>query len=79
MESLATDFREEGGFTERLSKARLETRDEQAAAQGAPTCPKCGKPMRKIVARKGRNAGNPFWSDRLVCFVTWCLVALILQ
>jgi len=62
MESLATDFREEGGFTERLSKARLETRDEQAAAQGAPTCPKCGKPMRKIVARKGRNAGNPFWS-----------------
>ena len=29
---------------------------------GAPKCPKCGKAMRKMVARKGRNAGNPFWS-----------------
>ena len=55
-------FREEGGFTERMSRARLETRDAQTAAQGAPSCPKCGKPMRKIIARKGRNAGNPFWS-----------------
>ena len=25
-------------------------------------CPTCGKPMRKIIARKGRNAGNAFWS-----------------
>lgn len=56
------DFRENGGFTERLSSARLEKRDEQAAASGSPACPKCGKPMRKVVARKGRNAGNPFWS-----------------
>jgi restriction system protein len=32
------------------------------AAQGAPSCPNCGKPMRKMLARKGRNAGNPFWS-----------------
>lgn len=56
------DFRENGGFTERLSAARLEKRDEQSAASGAPSCPKCGRPMRKIVARKGRNAGNPFWS-----------------
>ena len=62
MESIAEAFREEGGFTERMSKARLETRDAQIAAQGAPKCPKCGKPMRKIIARKGRNAGNPFWS-----------------
>jgi four helix bundle suffix protein len=62
MESIAESFREEGGFTERMSKARLETRDAQIAAQGAPKCPKCGKPMRKIIARKGRNAGNPFWS-----------------
>lgn len=62
MESVAAAFREQGGFTERMSKARLETRDAQMAAQGAPPCPKCGKPMRKMVARKGRNAGNPFWS-----------------
>ena len=62
MEGIADAFREEGGFTERMSKARLETRDAQVAAQGAPSCPKCGKPMRKVVARKGRNAGNPFWA-----------------
>ena len=62
MESVADTFRGEGGFTERMSKARLETRDAQVAAQGAPNCPKCGKPMRKVIARKGRNAGSPFWA-----------------
>ena len=62
MEHLADDFTEEGGFTERMSKARLEWRDARQAVEGAPKCPKCGKPMRKMVARKGRNAGNPFWS-----------------
>ena len=56
------EFREAGGFTERLSAARLEHRDAAIVAEGAPKCPKCGKPMRKMVARKGRNAGNPFWS-----------------
>ena len=62
MEHLANEFTEEGGFTERMSKARLEWRDARQAAEGAPKCPKCGRPMRKMVARKGRNAGNPFWS-----------------
>ena len=62
MEHLANEFTEEGGFTERMSKARLEWRDARQAVEGAPKCPKCGKPMRKMVARKGRNAGNPFWS-----------------
>ncbi|MBP5544073.1 MAG: four helix bundle suffix domain-containing protein [Kiritimatiellae bacterium] len=62
IESIADAFREEGGFTERMSKARLERRDAQMAADGAPKCPKCGKPMRKVVARKGRNAGSPFWA-----------------
>jgi len=62
MEAIGDEFREQGGFTERLSKARLETRDAQVAAAGAPKCPKCGKPMRKMVAKKGRNAGNAFWS-----------------
>ena len=62
MERLADDFTEKGGFTERMSKARLEWRDARQAAEGAPKCPKCGKPMRKMVARRGRNAGNPFWS-----------------
>ena len=62
MESIAAAFREEGGFTERMSKARLETRDTQIASLDTPICPKCGKPMRKMIAHKGRNAGNPFWS-----------------
>ena len=62
MDHLANEFAEEGGFTERMSKARLEWRDARQAAEGAPKCPKCGKPMRKMIARKGRNAGNPFWS-----------------
>ena len=62
MLSVGAAFAEEGGFTERLSKVRLEARDAQIAATGAPTCPTCGGPMRKVVARKGRNAGHPFWS-----------------
>ncbi len=56
------EFLGQGGFTERLSKARLEERDREVAEAGAPKCPKCGGPMRKSVARKGANAGNPFWS-----------------
>lgn len=60
MMTIAETFREEGGFTERMSKARLETREMQV--EEIPKCPKCGKPMRKMIARKGRNAGNPFWS-----------------
>ena len=62
MQRTAADFTAEGGFTERLSAVRLAARDAAVQAAGAPTCPKCGKPMRKMVARKGRNAGQPFWS-----------------
>lgn len=54
-------FRQEGGFRERLSAARLETRDQQQAEAGAPECPECGKPMRKRLAKAGKNAGKPFW------------------
>ena len=61
MESITAVFREEGGFTERMSRARLEARDAQMAPN-APNCPKCGRPMRKITAHKGRNAGKQFWS-----------------
>lgn len=60
--SAGEEFREAGGFTERLSAARLEKRDAQIQASGAPDCPLCGKPMRKMIAKKGRNAGNAFWS-----------------
>ncbi len=62
MVAVGKEFAEEGGFTERLSRARLVVRDAKDTASGAPECPECGGPMRKMVARKGRNAGRPFWS-----------------
>ena len=63
METLGEDFRERGGFTEHLTKVRLEHREAKAATDDdAPKCPKCGGPMRKQMAKKGANAGNPFWS-----------------
>ena len=55
-------FKEEGGFSEALSAERLARRAEQSAQNDAPFCPKCGKPMIKRIAKKGRNAGNAFWS-----------------
>jgi four helix bundle suffix protein len=62
IEKVGEDFREQGGFTEHLTKVRLEARDAAIADSDAPKCPKCGGPMRKVVAKKGSNAGNPFWS-----------------
>ena len=62
IEKTAASFTEHGGFTERLSKARIEARDSAVAVEETPICPECGAPMRKRVARKGANAGNPFWS-----------------
>jgi four helix bundle suffix protein len=56
------DFRTQGGFTERMTAARLEQRDVKASEIGAPKCPECGRSMRKMLAKKGRNAGNSFWS-----------------
>lgn len=61
MERLGEEFREKGGFTEHLTSVRLERRAEAVSGEG-PTCPKCGGPMRKQLARKGVNAGNAFWS-----------------
>lgn len=60
--SQVTSFSEEGGFTEALTAERLAHRAKQNAQDGAPTCPKCGKPMIKRVAKRGINAGNEFWS-----------------
>ena len=62
MQRTVDDFAQEGGFTERMSAVRLEARDAAVQAAGAPKCPVCGKPMRKMICRKGRNAGNAFWS-----------------
>lgn len=54
-------FREVGGFTENMTVERLEARKNQASMSGAPTCPKCGKPMLKRVQKKGRMQGREFW------------------
>ena len=63
MDRLGEAFRTQGGFTEHLTKVRLEHRNETLAKDpDAPKCPKCGGPMRKVMAKKGANAGNPFWS-----------------
>ncbi len=63
IDRIGENFRENGGFTEHLTKVRLESREAKAAeAADSPKCPKCGGPMRKQMARKGANAGNPFWS-----------------
>ena len=63
MDKTAHAFLEEGGFTERMSRARIAARDEKVRANhgDVPKCPRCGRDLRKMVARKGRNAGNEFW------------------
>jgi len=52
-------FRAEGGFSEALTAERLAFRVQKS---NGPNCPKCGKTMIKRVAKKGFNAGKPFWS-----------------
>ncbi len=51
-----------GGFTERLSQARIQYRDAERNPAEGPLCPKCGRPMRKVLAHRGKNAGKLFWS-----------------
>jgi len=55
IESQAKDFKENGGFTERLHAARVQARAEQT---GTPICPLCGKPMRR---RSAGKTARQFW------------------
>ncbi len=55
------NFKEHGGFTENMTADRLQTRRSQATTQGAPNCPKCGKPMVKRMQKKGEGQGRIFW------------------
>lgn len=52
----------EGDFTEDLTAERLAYRTQQSVQADAPTCPLCGKPMIKRVAKKGINSCKEFWS-----------------
>jgi four helix bundle suffix protein len=62
IEHLLDEFKEEGGFTEGLTAERLAHRAKKSRQANAPTCPVCGKPMIKRVAKKGINSGKEFWS-----------------
>lgn len=55
------DFKQQGGFAENLTQTRLDARKEQAIAQSAPLCPKCGKPMLKRTIQRGSRQGQQFW------------------
>ncbi len=58
-------FAVEGGFRERLTRLRLEQRENLQAQKAdeppPPTCPACGKPMRKRIAKSGPGKGKAFW------------------
>jgi restriction system protein len=58
MEAQGEKFKQEGGFREQLKEARIE---EIAKRENAPVCPECGKPMRKRIAKTGKNSGKSFW------------------
>lgn len=62
IENQLSTFKEEGGFTEALTAERLAHRANASIQSGAPSCPKCGKPMIKRMAKKGMNSGREFWS-----------------
>lgn len=63
IERLERDFLEHGGITERLYQKRSEFRNAPDRFDNvpAPTCPQCGKTMRRRTARKGAHEGRPFW------------------
>lgn len=52
------EFRQEGGFSERMTAARVEAKREhrQVVDEEAPTCPLCGAPM-----KLRRGARGDFW------------------
>lgn len=62
-----------GGVSEAISRARIGARKEKrgngnltgvssTVSDAAPMCPKCGAKMVERVAKRGKNAGEPFWA-----------------
>ena len=49
-------FAKKGGFHERMKENRIAVRDGNA-----PSCPKCGRPMQRRIAKSGPKQGLPFW------------------
>ena len=60
--TLRSEADPEQGTRHKAQGTSLSAQGTRHKAQGTPSCPKCGKPMRKMICRKGRNAGNAFWS-----------------
>ena len=68
---LERDFVQEGGLRECMTRARLQYRNKDHAANRAhepdrpnpqfPVCPMCGKPMALRTAKQGKRAGSQFW------------------
>jgi four helix bundle suffix protein len=55
-------FEATGGFSERLMAKRIESREQQKAAD-VPDCPQCGKPMRRRKSAKGDFWGCSAYPD----------------
>lgn len=58
MERLSEEFRQEGGFSERMTAARVEAKRaaRKPVDEDAPKCPQCGAPM-----RLRHSARGDFW------------------
>lgn len=61
LRSILERFKIQGGFSENMTAERIEARKQQAAADNAPLCPKCGKPMIRRTQMRGQNQGREFW------------------
>jgi len=57
--SQSEKFVNEGGFYERAKTERLKKINNNTT--DVVVCPECGKPMRKRIARIGKNEGKEFW------------------
>ena len=59
---LGESFAESGGLRERMTAVRLaakaRNRTDETPGENVPSCPKCGRPMRKRVKR---DTGEAFW------------------
>lgn len=61
IQSRLESFRQTGGFSENMTVERLEARKTLAIEEGAPICPKCGKPMLRRLRKRGPQQGSEFW------------------
>ena len=62
LEAQLDAFKAEGGFSENMTHERSEALKAQAVREKAPSCPHCGKPMLRRMAKRGQNSGHYFWS-----------------